>query len=70
MRYYRWLNKNTDSLKGKTVVISGSTGGIGQELCEYLAFLGANIIWYLQFQVVCVKLLLSIFIDKIASFLI
>ncbi len=44
MNYYKWLYKNTTSLKGKTVVISGATGGIGQELCNYLAYLGANII--------------------------
>ncbi len=44
MNYYNWVNKNTGSLKGKTVVISGSTGGIGQELCDYLVYLGANII--------------------------
>lgn len=44
MNYYNWLSKNTKSLTGKTVVISGSTGGIGQEVCDYLAYLGANII--------------------------
>lgn len=44
MNYYKWLNKNTTSLKGKTVAISGATGGIGVELCDYLAYLGANII--------------------------
>ena len=44
MNYYKWLIKNTKSLYGKTVAISGSTGGIGQELCEYLAYLGANLI--------------------------
>lgn len=44
MNYYKWLDKNTTSLKGKTVAISGATGGIGQELCDYLAYLGADII--------------------------
>ena len=44
MKYQRWLNKNTTSLKGKTVAISGATGGIGSVLCDYLAYLGANII--------------------------
>lgn len=44
MNYYKWLDKNTTSLEGKTVAISGATGGIGQELCDYLAYLGADII--------------------------
>ncbi len=44
MNYYKWLDKNTTSIKGKTVAISGATGGIGQELCDYLAYLGADII--------------------------
>lgn len=44
MNYYKWLDKNTASLKGKTVAISGATGGIGTELCNYLAYLGANLI--------------------------
>ncbi len=44
MKYINWLNKNTSSLNGKTVAISGATGGIGVELCDYLAYLGANLI--------------------------
>ena len=46
MRIYRkkWIEKNTSSLEGKTVAISGATGGIGAELCRYLAFLGASLI--------------------------
>lgn len=39
--------KKTDhfpSLKGKTVAISGSTGGLGRELCLYFAELGADLI--------------------------
>ena len=44
MKYINWLNKNTSSLNGKTVAISGATGGIGTELCDYLAYLGANLI--------------------------
>lgn len=44
MKYINWLNKNTSSLNGKTVAISGATGGIGAELCDYLAYLGANLI--------------------------
>ncbi len=44
MSIRRWLTKNTSSLSGKTVVVSGSTGGIGQALCAYLADLGADLI--------------------------
>ncbi len=44
MNYYKWLDKNTSSLKGKTIAISGASGGIGNEICDFLAHLGANII--------------------------
>ena len=37
-----WINKNTSSLKGKTVAVSGSTGGLGKALCKHLADLGAE----------------------------
>lgn len=40
----KWLEKNTESLKGKTVAISGATGGIGKELVFLLGFLGADLI--------------------------
>lgn len=41
---YQWIEKNFTSLNGKTVAISGATGGIGTCLCDYLAYLGADII--------------------------
>ncbi len=44
MFYEKWLNKNTRSLKGKTVAITGSTGGLGKALCRYLAYLGASLV--------------------------
>ena len=44
MNYSKWLNNNTKSLHGKTVAISGATGGIGVQLCDILASLGANLI--------------------------
>ena len=44
MNIQKWLFNNTQSLKGKTVALSGATGGIGCVLCEYLAQLDANII--------------------------
>ena len=39
-----WLKNNTCSLKGKKVVITGATGGLGKELCFYLSFLGAELV--------------------------
>lgn len=44
MNYKKWLVENTESLKGKTVAVTGTTGGIGRELCAFLAGLGANLI--------------------------
>lgn len=44
MKYSKWLSKNTESLVGKTVAISGSTGGLGKHLCRYLAALGADLV--------------------------
>ncbi len=44
MNIDKWLIKNTSSLKGKTVAVTGSTGGLGKELCAYLAYLGASLI--------------------------
>ena len=43
-KYKSWLSKNTESLKGKNVAITGSTGGLGRELARYLAHLDANLI--------------------------
>ncbi len=37
-----WIKKNTVSLAGKTVAISGSTGGLGGALCKHLAELGVE----------------------------
>lgn len=44
MNIEKWLKLNTTSLKGKIVAVTGSTGGLGTELCIYLAKLGANLI--------------------------
>ncbi len=44
MNIQKWLDENTASLSGKTVAITGSTGGIGRRLCEHLAFLKASLI--------------------------
>ncbi len=39
-----FLKKNTSSLLGKTVAVTGTTGGLGRELCSHLASLGANLV--------------------------
>ena len=44
MNYKKWLSENTVSLEGKTVAISGSTGGIGKELCRFFCLLSADLI--------------------------
>lgn len=44
MSIEKWLKNNTSELKGKTVAITGSTGGLGVELCSYIASLGASLI--------------------------
>lgn len=40
----KWLRKNTVSLEGKTVAITGSTGGLGREICIYALRLSASLI--------------------------
>ncbi len=44
MNIEKWLSENTCSLKGKTVAVTGTTGGLGRELCKYLSGLGASLI--------------------------
>ena len=44
MNTAKWIEKNTASLEGKTVALSGSTGGIGREICFYLVSLGADLV--------------------------
>ena len=44
MNYQKWLLKNTTSLLGKTVAVTGTTGGIGKALCRHLASLGASLV--------------------------
>ena len=40
----RWLERNTESLVGKTIAVTGSTGGLGKALCAHLAGLGASLV--------------------------
>lgn len=44
MRVQTWLVKHNIDLSGKTVAITGSTGGIGKELCRLLLTAGASLI--------------------------
>ena len=44
MRTKKWIEQNTASLVGKRIAITGSTGGIGRELCRFLVGLGADLI--------------------------
>ncbi len=43
MNITKWMAKNTESLSGERIALSGSTGGIGKELCRYLLMLGASL---------------------------
>lgn len=44
MNIQKWIDKNTADLHGKTVAVTGSTGGLGKELCTHIASLGASLI--------------------------
>ena len=44
MNIQKWLTKNAHSLSGKTVVITGATGGLGKELSRYVVMLGADLV--------------------------
>lgn len=40
----KWFSKNTKCLCGKRIAVTGSTGGLGKELCAYVASLGGSLI--------------------------
>lgn len=44
MRTDKWLKLKCASLLGKRIAITGTTGGIGRELCDILASCGAQLI--------------------------
>lgn len=44
VRTEKWLSENTEDLSGKTVAITGSTGGLGRALCAHFARLGASLV--------------------------
>ena len=44
MRSEKWLKINGKSLEGKLVAVTGTTGGLGRELCRYIAALGGSLL--------------------------
>ena len=44
MRTNTWLKQNVPSLIGKRIAVTGTTGGLGKELCRLLAEHGADLI--------------------------
>ncbi|MBO7341687.1 MAG: SDR family NAD(P)-dependent oxidoreductase, partial [Clostridia bacterium] len=44
MNVSRWIKVNTQALGGRTVVITGATGGLGGAVCRHLLSLGAGLI--------------------------
>ena len=44
MNISKWIKRNIPAQNGKTVAISGATGGIGTHLTLHLASLGANLV--------------------------
>lgn len=44
MNIPQWILANTSDLKGKTIAVTGSTGGLGTALCRHLAGLHASLI--------------------------
>ena len=44
MKIEKWVKENTSRLAGKTVAITGSTGGLGKAIVKHLSSLGANFI--------------------------
>jgi NAD(P)-dependent dehydrogenase (short-subunit alcohol dehydrogenase family) len=44
MNVSRWIKANTQALGGRTVAITGATGGLGGAVCRHLLSLGAGLI--------------------------
>lgn len=44
MNIKQWMKKHTFSLVGKRIAVTGTTGGLGRELCRSLAMLGADLV--------------------------
>lgn len=44
MNYKKWLKQNTQPLSGRLIAVTGTTGGLGRELCKFLCELKADLI--------------------------
>ena len=44
MSVHRWLSRHTARLDGRTVALTGATGGLGGALCRHLLALGASLV--------------------------
>lgn len=44
MSIYKWLQENTHNISEQTIAVTGTTGGLGRQLCRYLCEFGAKII--------------------------
>ena len=44
MNREKWLSKNAASLLGKTIAVTGATGGLGKEICRDVLFLGGSLL--------------------------
>ena len=44
MNYSEWLKNNTEGLSGKLIAVTGTTGGLGRELCAFLCELSADLV--------------------------
>ncbi len=44
MKIEKYLQKECKSLEGKVVAVTGSTGGLGQYVCQYVASLGGSLL--------------------------
>lgn len=44
MKLATWLSAYTGELCGKRIAVTGSTGGLGREICAYLASMGASLV--------------------------
>ena len=56
MKTKTWINKNTYSLEGKKIAISGATGGLGRELCLHVASLGGDLVLLVRNEKKCESL--------------
>ena len=44
MKYQKWVDKNIDNLKGKVIIVTGASSGIGKYSSLYFAYKGATVI--------------------------